>query len=101
MLALGHSARKYDVRSLKYERRSPSYFVLQTSYFLLLLLGWPESARAQIQLTFSRDVAPIVRARCTTCHRPGEIGPFSLITFDDVKRHAAQIADVTRRRIMP
>src|SRR3954469_21880201 len=100
MLALDYSARKYDVRSLKYERRSPSYFVLQTSYFLLLLLGWPESARAQGQLTFSRDVAPIIRQRCSSCHQAGEIGPFSLITYEDVKRHAAQIAAVTARRIM-
>jgi hypothetical protein len=60
---------------------------------------WP--ALAQAQPTFTRDVAPIIRSRCTTCHRPGEIGPFSLITYDDVRRHAAQIATVTARRIMP
>src|SRR5437763_1342551 len=92
--------RKYGVRSLKYER--PSYFALRTSYFLLLLLfGWPAVSRAQGQLTFNRDVAPIVWARCASCHRSGEIGPFSLITYDDVRRHAAQIAIVTARRIMP
>ena len=51
--------------------------------------------------TFTKDIAPIVWARCASCHRPGEIGPFSLITYDDVRRHAAQIALVTARRIMP
>src|SRR5438105_4014472 len=52
-------------------------------------------------LTFTKDIAPIVWARCATCHRPGEIGPFSLITYDDVRRHATQIAAVTARRVMP
>jgi Tfp pilus assembly protein PilF len=51
--------------------------------------------------TFAKDVAPIVRARCATCHRPGEIGPFNLITYDDVRRHASQIAAVTAARVMP
>jgi tetratricopeptide (TPR) repeat protein len=51
--------------------------------------------------TFTKDIAPIVWTRCAPCHRPGEIGPFSLITYDDVRRHATQIAAVTARRAMP
>jgi tetratricopeptide (TPR) repeat protein len=62
---------------------------------------WPSLADAQPRLTFTRDIAPIIWTRCASCHRPGEIGPFSLITYDDVRRHAAQIAAVTARRIMP
>ena len=57
-------------------------------------------ARAQ-SLTFSRDIAPIVFARCAPCHRPGEIAPFSLLTYADVKQRATLIADVTARRVMP
>ena len=62
---------------------------------------WPSHVGAQTPLTFTEDIAPIVWSRCASCHRPGEIGPFSLITYDDVRRHAAQIAAVTARRIMP
>jgi Tfp pilus assembly protein PilF len=51
--------------------------------------------------TFTHDIAPIVHQYCAPCHRPGEAGPFSLITYRDVKSHASQIADVTRRRYMP
>ncbi len=91
--------RKYEVRSLNYDR--PAYFRLRTWYFCALLALLPSAAAAQGQLTFNRDIAPIVWARCAACHRPGEIGPFSLITYDDVRRHAAQIADLTARRIMP
>jgi tetratricopeptide (TPR) repeat protein len=58
-------------------------------------------AHAQPRRTFTKDIAPIVWSRCATCHRPGEIGPFSLITYDEVKRHATQIAVVTARRLMP
>jgi tetratricopeptide (TPR) repeat protein/mono/diheme cytochrome c family protein len=51
--------------------------------------------------TFYRDIAPIIYKNCSTCHRPGESGPFSLLSYEDVKRHATQIAAVTKRRFMP
>ncbi|MBZ5684872.1 MAG: tetratricopeptide repeat protein [Acidobacteriia bacterium] len=52
-------------------------------------------------VTFNRDIAPIIFHSCSTCHRPGEAAPFSLLTYTDVKQHARQIADVTRSRAMP
>jgi tetratricopeptide (TPR) repeat protein len=51
--------------------------------------------------TFSGEVAPIVYEHCATCHRPGEAGPFSLLTYDDVRARGEQIADVVERRVMP
>lgn len=51
--------------------------------------------------TFSHDVAPILFANCTSCHRPGEAGPFALLKYEDARRHASQIADLTSRRLMP
>jgi tetratricopeptide (TPR) repeat protein/cytochrome c551/c552 len=72
---------------------------LRSLRFLLIVSFWPALALAQP--TFNKDVAPIIASRCATCHQPGEIGPFSLLTYDDVRRHAAQIATVTARRIMP
>lgn len=65
---------------------------------LLFLVALPALAQSP---TFVHDIAPIVYQKCATCHRPGESGPFSLITYADVKKHARQIADVTRRRFMP
>ena len=61
----------------------------------------PASTGAGSAVTFSRDVAPIIFGRCAVCHRPGEIGPFSLLTYDDARQHARQIAEVTARRVMP
>jgi Tfp pilus assembly protein PilF len=52
-------------------------------------------------VTFNRDIAPIIFHSCSTCHRPGEAGPFNLLTYSDVKKHARQIAELTRSRVMP
>ena len=69
---------------------------------LFLFVGlWPAHAGAQAPLTFNKDIAPIIWHRCASCHRPGEIGPFSLVTYDEVRRHASQIAAVTAQRLMP
>src|SRR4051812_46546811 len=53
------------------------------------------------QVTFHQDVAPIVWKNCTSCHRKGESGPFELVTYEQVKKHAAQMAKVTASRFMP
>lgn len=51
--------------------------------------------------TFTGDIAPIVFEQCASCHRPGGTAPFSLLTYADVRLHARQVADATRRRYMP
>src|ERR1700720_4226785 len=56
---------------------------------------------ASQQVTFTRDIAPIIFRSCAPCHRPGEAAPFSLLTYADAKSHARLIEDVSRRRIMP
>lgn len=53
------------------------------------------------QVTFNRDIAPIIFRSCATCHRPGEAAPFSLLNYSDIKKHARQIVDVTGSRTMP
>jgi tetratricopeptide (TPR) repeat protein len=67
--------------------------------WLVAIAAFPVVAAAQP--TFARDIAPIIYKNCSTCHRPGESGPFPLLTYQDVKKHALQIADLTSRRIMP
>jgi thiol-disulfide isomerase/thioredoxin len=51
--------------------------------------------------TFNKDIAPILYRHCATCHRPGEVAPFSLLTYDDAAKRAALVAAVTQKRIMP
>jgi len=86
---------------LRLERVALRGLRLRLAFFVCLFAAWSSSAAAQPRLTFTKDIAPIVWTRCASCHRPGEVGPFSLLTYDDVRRRAAQIASVTSRRIMP
>lgn len=51
--------------------------------------------------TFSEHVASIIFQNCASCHRPGEIGPFPLLTYDDVRKRSRLIAEVTENRVMP
>lgn len=52
-------------------------------------------------VTFTEHVAPILFNNCARCHRPGEAAPFSLLGFEDAKKRARQIAEVTGKRFMP
>ena len=58
-------------------------------------------AAAQRSLNFSEHIAPIVFNRCATCHRPGEAAPFSLLSYEDVRKRGKLIATVTKSRYMP
>ena len=59
------------------------------------------SAETAAEVTFNRDIAPIVYKYCAPCHRAGEAGPFPLLTYEDTAKFARQIAVITERRIMP
>src|ERR1035437_7173643 len=66
---------------------------------VLLLLLCLKLAAADV--TFSKHIAPILFQYCAPCHRPGEAAPFSLLNYNDARKHARQIAIVTERRFMP
>ncbi len=51
--------------------------------------------------TYNHDVAPILDAKCASCHRLGGIAPFSLTTAADAKAHAAGIVRMTKAGLMP
>lgn len=61
------------------------------------LLG---SLNAQ-DITYHQHVAPIVAHKCAPCHRPGESGPFNLLTYDDVAKRGAFVKDVVQSGFMP
>ena len=51
--------------------------------------------------TYNRDVAPILDAKCASCHRLGGIAPFPLTTAAQAKAHAAGIVRMTKAGAMP
>jgi hypothetical protein len=52
-------------------------------------------------ITFNQHIAPIILEHCAPCHREGMSAPFHLITFEDVKKRAKQVKEVTESRYMP
>lgn len=77
-----------------------------------LVVGWGLAIAAAVfpldtagqstpDVTFSRDVAPIMFAKCASCHRPGEVAPFSLLSFRDARPWARAIRQQVAQRNMP
>ena len=52
-------------------------------------------------LTFHEHAEAILQEKCQSCHRPGGIAPFSLLTYDDVRKRAALVVDQMKTRSMP
>jgi Flp pilus assembly protein TadD len=88
-----HAKNAENKYSFPRSRRSPRLFLI---WFALVT----SPAFAQ-SVTYTKDVAPLLNDRCGMCHHPGGSAPFSLLTYADAKRHAAQIAKVTADRFMP
>ncbi|MGQ0735033.1 MAG: thiol-disulfide isomerase [Acidobacteriota bacterium] len=61
----------------------------------------PRPAGADEAPTFARDIAPIVFAKCSACHRPGAMAPMSLMTYEDARPWARAIKIKVTRREMP
>jgi hypothetical protein len=51
--------------------------------------------------TYHRDIEPILQKHCQDCHRPGQVAPWSLMTYKDARKMAQFVANVTRDRVMP
>ncbi len=75
--------------------------LVQTVARATVLLAVSGLAAAAPPVTFHKDIAPILLEYCAPCHRPGQSGPFSLLTYEDARKRAGQIAAVTRSRYMP
>jgi len=88
-------------RSPELRERRQTDFAGRLAFAIVVTALAARSAHAQTRVTFNRDIAPIIWSHCATCHRPGAVGPFSLITYDEVRRRATLVGDVTARRLMP
>jgi len=78
-------------------------FATSAGFILLaaVLYGQPGTRSASKTVSFNRDIAPIIYSNCSSCHRPGEAAPFSLLSYSDVSKRGRTIAAVTASRIMP
>jgi hypothetical protein len=63
-------------------------------------ITWP-SPPARRDVTFCRDIAPLLQQHCQDCHRPGGDAPFALLDYHDCKRRAAMLEEVVAQARMP
>ena len=69
---------------------------------LILAAGLPAMAATDTpQVTFNKDVAPILQKNCQGCHRPGEVAPMSFLTYQDVRPWAKAIREAVLIKRMP
>lgn len=61
----------------------------------------PHNGTQNSNVTFTKDIAPIVQQHCQSCHRPGEGTPFSLLTYESAKPWVDDIKDMVQQRAMP
>lgn len=67
---------------------------------ILFFLGIAILPQAQ-PVTFNKDIGPIIESKCANCHKPGESGPFNLLSYEDVAKRATFIAKVVNSKYMP
>jgi len=69
--------------------------------FRMAVLVFAFATTAQAQVTFTKDIAPILARSCQVCHRPGAIAPMSLLTYEDARPWARAIKEKVVKREMP
>jgi hypothetical protein len=67
----------------------------------LILICFLATASLWAEVTYAREVSRILESRCASCHRPGDIGPMSLLTYDDAVAYSPDIERVVKDGIMP
>jgi hypothetical protein len=66
-----------------------------------LLIAAASGATAPDQPTFNKDILPILEDHCLSCHRPGEIAPMPLVTYEQTRQWAPAIAKAVQSKMMP
>jgi len=61
----------------------------------------PASTGSNEDVTFARDIAPILQENCQACHQPGSIAPMTFMTYEEVRPWAPMIRDRVEQRLMP
>ncbi len=65
------------------------------------IIGRPKQPQSDAQVTYSSHIAAIINKNCVNCHRPGEVAPFSLTSYEDARDWAEMIGEVVANKRMP
>src|SRR5262249_3166163 len=84
----------------RHRTRRPQYWSEIWAWAAFLVFTCKPSLEAE-PLTFNKHIAPIIFQHCVSCHRPAGASPFPLLNYDDVRKRAKEVVEVTSRKIMP
>jgi hypothetical protein len=67
------------------------------------LIAFPDRAKSAsyAQISYAKTIAPMIEAKCVSCHQPGGIGPMSFTSYEQIKGFSPMIAEVIRTHRMP
>jgi mono/diheme cytochrome c family protein len=86
---------------MKLTKRSKTAWLAFIALSAALSLAAVTNGSAPAPVTFNKDIAPLLFKNCASCHRPGEVAPFALLTYKDAAKRAQQLVAVTQSRYMP
>ncbi len=90
-----------DLKAALDELLAGKEVVTPTTDALGCLIGRVREATGDDAVTYARDIAPILQERCVACHRPGEIGPFELTSYEEAAGWGEMMVEVVRDQRMP
>jgi hypothetical protein len=74
---------------------------LRAAGLIIAAAAMAAEAAPPSSVTFNKDVLPILQERCQTCHRPGQVAPMSLLTYQEARPWAKAIKSAVETRKMP
>jgi hypothetical protein len=89
---------KYDFRA---RSRSRLFAPVAMTLFMLLATKILDAHPAEDDVTYTKQIAPLLQRKCQVCHQPGSIAPMSLLTYDDAKQYLDIIKERVQAREMP
>src|SRR5499433_4244228 len=91
-----------DVSSARFFSAAGLGLLATATVLAIVAMGAPAQTQpTQAQVTFTKDVAPIFYRSCVRCHRPDEIAPMSLLTYNEARPWARAIKERVLKREMP
>jgi len=96
--------RKMTISQSRFGRVQRPLLLLATLTLMAVALAAPLAAQEttrEAEVTFTKDVAPILQRSCVQCHRPGQVAPMSLLTYQDARPWARAIKQRVQSREMP
>jgi hypothetical protein len=82
-------------QSAAYKKGTPMPRYFHSGLMVTLMAVAADLVAAPDNVTFNKDVLPILQRNCQVCHRPGEIGPMSLMTYQAARPWAKAIKDAS------